>query len=130
MADPTEKPSAERHADARVTEVTQVIEKLYQGPIPPSEDLERYKAVYEKAPQVLFGEFQAEAAHRRKQERQQLKLAARGQWFSFVLSLCSIVAAVGVTALKADWPATFVLGFAAVLFAGAGLLFKQRRTTE
>jgi hypothetical protein len=81
--------------------LTRMMMEHYSGPFPHPEHLERYAALYPRAPEVIFNTFEAQSDHRREMESITVEgnetRANRGQWLAY--SLVVIALGIGLTAV-------------------------------
>ena len=104
-------------------------EALWQGPLPPPSALEEFKRLVPDAPERIFQQWEAEAAHRRAYEQRALKGTIardrRGQWaaISFAMSALAL-AAFGVW-MREPWVAGIV-GFGTIAAVVGAFLYDRR----
>lgn len=78
-------------------------ERVHYGPLPDGETLADLAKVYQKAPEIIFKEYVAQAAHRRAMEKlvteSNVRLASTGQWIGGGLGFVGLVVSGIVAAL-------------------------------
>lgn len=84
----------------------------YSSPHPHPDHLERYAALYPKAPEIVFEQFREQGDHRRTMESKYMGGSERraniGQWLAFSLVAGAIVAGVVVAQTNAAAAATII----------------------
>lgn len=110
----------------------QQVELSYSGPLPDPMTMRAYQAVYSKAAQQMFEQFNQETEHRIKMADREFeadRLARiRGQWMAFILGAgCLAVALVLVLTGNGGWAAGVALGPIAIL---AGTFITNRLKGE
>lgn len=85
LPDPAGQTASPAHGSTRVS----ITRETFIGPMPPPEVLERYEAIHPGAAAIIFGEYQAQGAHRRDLEsrvvRSNIRNATVGQVMGFLL---------------------------------------------
>lgn len=104
-----------------VKSVSAVQAKSFSGPIPAPEDLEHYDRICPGFADRILKMAEAQAANRQVLERKNADIAAqdvadarketkRGQWMSFMITLCAFASCVVCAALGQPWVASVIAG--------------------
>lgn len=98
-----------------------------RGPIPSAAEIARYAQVYPDAPAILFGELQAESAHRRVMEqeivRSESRRADRGQFIAATVFILGLIIGGGLVAMGHDAAGAAIVG--ADLVSGAAIFLRH-----
>lgn len=103
--------------------IAQQSRTLYSGPIPSSEELQKYKDVYPEAPKIILDVFQKQTDHRIKIEsiviKSNSKRATIATIFAFILGLAMISGAIYLMSMNKDITGYVTLGVAVTSLAGS-----------
>jgi uncharacterized membrane protein len=118
------------------------IEMSYEGPLPPSSELQQYEQIAPGAAQAIIQNFLAESQHRREMEQKEQNLDAhfldrtlKAHTQGLRLALCSVILILGAGALfmlqgypveGASIIGSVIVGIAACFIYGSRGIKKQR----
>lgn len=103
--------------------IAQQRQTLYSGPIPSSEELQKYKEIYPDAPQIIMDVFQKQTEHRIKIEeiviKSNTKRATLSTMFAFILGLAMIIGAIYLISIGKDITGFVILATAITALTGS-----------
>lgn len=109
-----------------------LVRESTSGPIPSSRELASYAKVYPDAPAIIFEEFRAESAHRRRIEKEivdgENRRADRGQIIAATVFILGLVAGSVLVGMGHDLAGASIVG--ADLVSGAAIFLRQSARTE
>ena len=126
---PTDRPTRQgRDVESRASSQKEFHAHIYEGPLPPPEQMAKYEQMMPGATEQFFRMFESQTQHRQVLERlvieNNIRSTNRGQWMAFVLLLT--IGVLGFVAMMSGFRgAGFLSAFAGV--ASVLVLFFGRR---